>query len=842
MTSSGIQHDFLDPPKDSEDHLGTLGHYRVLRELGKGGMGYVFLAEDTRLKRQVALKVMNQKIASTPGSRKRFISEARAMAAVHHDNVATIFEVGEHKGTPYMAMELLQGATLENFGERYGEPDYHQIIGYARDIARGLDAAHKQGIVHRDIKPANIWLDTKTNRIKILDFGLALASTPVDQLSGRGAVVGTPGYLSPEQARSEPLDDRSDLYSTGVVLYEMATGALPLKTKSVAEQLIAILAHAPKPLIERNDKIPQPLADLIHRLMAKEPRDRYPSAAALEKALDEVEIECEKKSEVAQAINQLQLGLEQAVNKKNQGGLDAIELGMSEEAPPNPFETLPDVLPAATPLAAGVSSSGAHPAVTVPQGPLAAGPHGSGTFAATTPKSKANAGAATATSNSKIIWITVGVVAALLLVLIPTIVYISDSSALARAQQQEAAYVAAVPKASPDPSRSANQSPRQPPKQQSKKSPQSKSPQSPSGNPKPNASPSLTKVSAKPVDAVGGKGFKWLLSNKENNGSFEQGDPGSGKLELPGWTATRSGKHGGWNRNPKARNEDARTFAFAGANSELVLTSDTLQHTTKAGDLFRISLNVGGEGPGKTDYQIVLGFKGDSGPPTRYLLTAFSSDDRWAGGKQKKVILEHAVDSDVAGKRPFVELTISNKNSARKRGMLDRVVLTVRPPGNLASATKGSPAKGKPAMATPREQPKPDPANVSSTPPKPTPPPPPKSTRTVTLKTSDPGGADATVKRGSGFNDPLGEKGVLSIETRREIQVEHTYMRFPLLSLRGNQGGGQPVNRNRGKGKEPEPLPVVTAELQLSLVSAKREEDATIQVYGFSNEISDEWP
>lgn len=196
MASTGIKHSFLDPPTDSADHLGSLGHYRVLRELGKGGMGYVFLAEDTRLMREVALKVMNQKIASTPGSRQRFISEARSMAAVHHDNVATIFEVGEHNGTPYMAMELLEGATLENYRERHGEPDFHQIIAFARDIARGLAAAHAQGIVHRDIKPANIWLDTKTNRIKILDFGLALAQTPVDQLSGRGAVIGTPGYLS----------------------------------------------------------------------------------------------------------------------------------------------------------------------------------------------------------------------------------------------------------------------------------------------------------------------------------------------------------------------------------------------------------------------------------------------------------------------------------------------------------------------------------------------------------------------------------------------------------------------------------------------------------------------
>ncbi|QEG00029.1 Serine/threonine-protein kinase Pkn1 [Stieleria maiorica] len=848
MTSPGIQHDFLDPPKDSEDHLGTLGHYRVLRELGKGGMGYVFLAEDTRLKREVALKVMNKKIASTPGSRKRFISEARAMAAVHHDNVATIFEVGEHKGTPFMAMELLQGATLENYQQRHGKPDYHQIIAYARDIARGLDAAHRQGIVHRDIKPANIWLDTKTNRIKILDFGLALASTPVDQLSGRGAVVGTPGYLSPEQARSEPLDDRSDLYSAGVVLYEMATGKLPLKSKTVAEQLIAILAHAPKPLIERNREIPQPLADLIHRLMAKEPRDRYASAADLEKALDEVEVECEKKSEVAQAISQLQLGLEQAVSKKNLGGSDGGDWGISEEAPPNPFETLPDVLPAATPLAGDVGSSGAHPAVAVPQAAPGQGSMGSGTFAAAKSQRKP-APEPAAASNSKIIWITVGVVAVLLLVLIPTIVYISDSSAIARQQQEEAVYVAAAPAANPTPSSSSN-TPRQ--------APRPKPPEQQSGTPKqptPPAqppSPPATKVDAKEVKGVGGPGYKWLLSHTKNNGSFEQGDPASGPLRLQGWTAALSGKDGGWNRNPNARNEEAKTYAYAGPNSELVLVSDAFDYKTKAGDAFRISVNTGGQGPGETAYRVVLGFNDKSGPPIRYQLAEFSSNENWTGGKQKKSIFEYTVDAAVEGKSPYVEFVISNKASKRKRGMLDRVVVTVRNQPNVATTPSSPPPGEKPSLATPAEKPSPDPAMAKSSPtdppsptetaPKPAPPPESPSLRIVALKTSDDNGADATVKRGGGFNDPQGEKPVLYVQTRSGIQVQHIYARFWIQTLRADQGGAQAGNRNRGGNNKLDPLPVETAELSLTLAGTKRDPDASIRVYGFSDPISDVWP
>ncbi len=313
---SSTSYDFLEPAIEAED-LGQLGHYRILSELGRGGMGFVFRARDVKLERTVALKVMNQKIASVPNSRQRFLTEARSMAAVHHDNVVTIFEVGESQGTPFMAMEILAGQTLETYNKSNPQMGFEKIIEFAKQIACGLGAAHVKGIVHRDIKPANIWIQEGTGRVKILDFGLALASTPIDHLAGRGAVIGTPGYLSPEQARSDAMDDRSDLYSLGVVLYEMSTGRLPIQSKSVPGQLVSILAHRPQPIGELNPDIPQPLCDLIHKLLRKEPRLRPSSAAKLQDELGRVEVECFKTTETALAINRLKEGLSEVVTKKS---------------------------------------------------------------------------------------------------------------------------------------------------------------------------------------------------------------------------------------------------------------------------------------------------------------------------------------------------------------------------------------------------------------------------------------------------------------------------------------------------------------------------------------------
>ncbi len=365
MPKTATNYDFLDAPTEEGD-LGMLGSYRILGELGRGGMGYVFRAVDTVLERPVALKVMNKKVASTPNSRDRFLQEARAMAALHHDNVVVIFEVGMHEGTPFMAMEMLRGGTLESINAQKESRHYDQVIGYAKQIARGLGAAHAKGIVHRDIKPANIWVEEGTGRIKILDFGLALATSPDSDASGVGSVCGTPGYLTPEQARSDPLDDRSDLYSLGVVLYEMCTGRLPTSQPAIAQQLVALLTGTPKPLRELNPEIPQPLADLIHQLLAKEPVDRPANAAALEKQLDIVAQECEAKSETAVSLSKLQLSLKEVVSKQSEAKSESFDLSAFDDLaiPSAPMPSFPGpATPIPGTLKAAGSNSGVHPVV-----------------------------------------------------------------------------------------------------------------------------------------------------------------------------------------------------------------------------------------------------------------------------------------------------------------------------------------------------------------------------------------------------------------------------------------------------------------------------------------------
>lgn len=301
MVADTESFDYLEPPRAS-DEIGRLGPYRILSALGHGGMGQVFRAEDTRLERIVALKVMNKKFSATPHSRNRFIHEARALAAIKHDNVVTVYEVGEHSGTPFMAMELLKGHSLESIIRGAQRWSYAKIIDCAIEISRGLSAAHIRGIVHRDIKPANIWIEEPTGRIKILDFGLALASGPGDAYFRRSAVVGTPGYISPEQSQCEPLDDRTDLYSLGVVLYELFCGRVPFTAKTLPELLIKIIAHSPPRPDHVNPQLPKPYADIIVSLLSKEPRGRIRSAAVLETRLRSARETVENDSHAAMQI------------------------------------------------------------------------------------------------------------------------------------------------------------------------------------------------------------------------------------------------------------------------------------------------------------------------------------------------------------------------------------------------------------------------------------------------------------------------------------------------------------------------------------------------------------
>ncbi|WDQ18291.1 protein kinase [Rhodopirellula sp. P2] len=313
MTDSSSEPDsppeFLDPP-ESADELGRLGPYRVIELLGSGGMGHVYRAQDTRLQRTVALKVMNQRFAKSPNSRKRIVEEARSMAAVHHDNVATLFEVGQRNGTPFLAMELLQGATLEQLLQSGRRFTSEEIISIADQVALGLEAAHDRGIIHRDIKPANLWIQSPSERVKILDFGLAVAGSAVQGLARGDSVVGTPGYLSPEQARNETVDERTDLYSLGVVLYEMFAGKVPLLAPNTPTQLVNILCREPLPLSQRQRDgvrvdVPEPLERLIMRLLSKEPGQRYETAGHFRKALRAVseEIQHAQRAELAIQID-----------------------------------------------------------------------------------------------------------------------------------------------------------------------------------------------------------------------------------------------------------------------------------------------------------------------------------------------------------------------------------------------------------------------------------------------------------------------------------------------------------------------------------------------------------
>lgn len=279
---------------ESQDDIQQLGPYRIVRVLGKGGMGAVYQAEDTTLKRNVALKVMLPRLAANPQSKRRFLREAEAQAAVEHDHIIAIYQVGEDAGVPFIAMPLLKGLTLaDGLKQRPIFPLSH-IVRIGREIADGLAAAHAAGLIHRDIKPGNIWLEGKKLRVKILDFGLARAQVHPEgeeQLTADGAIVGTPAYMSPEQARGEAVDHRSDLFSLGVILYQMATGEQAFRGPNAMVILTQLAMLEPPPVQSKNPDIPARLADLIHRLLAKDVNVREPSAAAVVAELRAIEKE-----------------------------------------------------------------------------------------------------------------------------------------------------------------------------------------------------------------------------------------------------------------------------------------------------------------------------------------------------------------------------------------------------------------------------------------------------------------------------------------------------------------------------------------------------------------------
>jgi serine/threonine protein kinase len=269
-----------------------IAQYKLVKLLGTGGMGAVFQAIDGHLRRTVAIKVMRPEVAADPVSCGRFVREARASAAVAHDNVVTVYQVGEHAGTAFLAMQLLAGTSLAQFlAGRHGKPaDPGRVVRIGREIAAGLAAAHALGLIHRDIKPSNVWLEAPAGRVKILDFGLAKPSAGAPAADPRaltepGLVLGTPAYMAPEQATGRAVDHRADLFSLGVVLYELATGGNPFARRYPLETLTALAEHVPPPAADRNPEVPAELSELIDRLLAKDPAARPGTAAEVAAAL-----------------------------------------------------------------------------------------------------------------------------------------------------------------------------------------------------------------------------------------------------------------------------------------------------------------------------------------------------------------------------------------------------------------------------------------------------------------------------------------------------------------------------------------------------------------------------
>lgn len=275
-----------------------LGSYEILAPLGAGGMGEVYRARDLRLGREVALKVLPSERVADPRRRARFEREARAVASLNHPHIVTLFSLEESEGTSFLTMELVEGETIASVVAR-GPVESGALLRVASEITEAVAYAHGRGILHRDLKPSNVML-TADGRVKVLDFGLAKlrraeregrpasgeAETPTELLTDGHVVMGTPAYMSPEQAEGRPLDERSDLFSLGILLYELASGQRPFRGRSTLSVLAAVLHEAPRPLEQLSPAIPPGFVEAVMRCLEKDPAARYPTARALKADLD----------------------------------------------------------------------------------------------------------------------------------------------------------------------------------------------------------------------------------------------------------------------------------------------------------------------------------------------------------------------------------------------------------------------------------------------------------------------------------------------------------------------------------------------------------------------------
>ncbi|RPI80754.1 MAG: serine/threonine protein kinase, partial [Planctomycetaceae bacterium] len=272
-------------PATRRGSLGRIGHFDVLSVIGRGGLGVVLRAFDPKLNRIVAIKIPAPELVANPMVRRRFQREAQAAAAVTNEHVVRIYAVDEARSIPFLVMEYVDGCSLQQEIDRRGALDVKQVVRVGMQLAQGLAAAHKQGLVHRDIKPANILLDGGLERVKLTDFGLARAIDDAT-LTQSGTVAGTPQYMSPEQARGETVDSRSDLFSLGGVLYTMCTGRPAFRAETPLAVLRRICDDEPRPLRQINSEIPSWLAEIVETLLRKNPEERYQTAEEVGSALE----------------------------------------------------------------------------------------------------------------------------------------------------------------------------------------------------------------------------------------------------------------------------------------------------------------------------------------------------------------------------------------------------------------------------------------------------------------------------------------------------------------------------------------------------------------------------
>ena len=277
----------------------TIAHYTIVSKLGEGGMGEVYRAWDSRLHRDVAIKLLPADYAKHEDRLRRFEQEARATSGLNHPNILTVYDIGEYEGSPFIVAELLEGDELRGRLED-GPLALRKVREYAQQIVSGLSAAHEKGIIHRDLKPENLFI-TRDDSVKILDFGLAKLRAPkvgsqdseaatIRALTNPGVVMGTANYMSPEQVRGQPTDYRSDIFSFGLILYEMITGRRAFQHETMAETMSAILKEEPDELTQSNPNISPALDRIVRRCLEKKPERRFQSTSDLGFALEALSI------------------------------------------------------------------------------------------------------------------------------------------------------------------------------------------------------------------------------------------------------------------------------------------------------------------------------------------------------------------------------------------------------------------------------------------------------------------------------------------------------------------------------------------------------------------------